>query len=181
MVKPFLQELASQMIAKGNMDKLTIVLPSKRSIVFLKHYLAQEIEQPVWLPRIYSIEDFITELSGLNTWDNLSLQFRLYDVFDTNRPEDNDDTFEQFLKWSQTVLYDFNEMDRYLVDPKRLLTNLRDIKELEQWSLNSAELTPFQEKYVTFFGYFYEWYEVFTQSLKADNLAYQGLATLHEA
>ena len=44
MVKPFLQELASQMIAKGNMEKLTIVLPSKRSIVFLKHYLAQEIE-----------------------------------------------------------------------------------------------------------------------------------------
>ena len=181
MVKPFLQELASQMIAKGNMEKLTIVLPSKRSIVFLKHYLAQEIEQPVWLPRIYSIEDFITELSGLNTLDNLSLQFRLYDVFDTNRPEDNDDTFEQFLKWSQTVLYDFNEMDRYLVDPKRLLTNLRDIKELEQWSLNSAELTPFQEKYVTFFGYLYEWYEVFTQSLKADNLAYQGLAYRHAA
>ena len=181
MVKPFLQELASQMIAKGNMEKLTIVLPSKRSIVFLKHYLAQEIEQPVWLPRIYSIEDFITELSGLNTLDNLSLQFRLYDVFDTNRPDDNDDTFEQFLKWSQTVLYDFNEMDRYLVDPKRLLTNLRDIKELEQWSLNSAELTPFQEKYVTFFGYLYEWYEVFTQSLKADNLAYQGLAYRHAA
>ena len=48
-------------------------------------------------------------------------------------------------------MYDFNEMDRYLVDPKALLTNLRDIKELEQWSLNSAELTPFQEKYVQFF------------------------------
>ena len=162
MVKPFLQEIAEQMLSKGNMEKLTLVLPSKRSIVFLKHYLAQELEVPVWLPRIYSIEDFITELSGLNTLDNLSLQFRLYEVFDANRPENNEDTFEQFLKWSQTVLYDFNELDRYLVDAKSLFTNLRDIKELEQWSLNSAELTPFQEKYVAFFGYLFKWYEAFT-------------------
>ena len=70
----------------------------------------------------------------------------------------------------------FNELDRYLVDAKSLFTNLRDIKELEQWSLNSAELTPFQEKYVAFFGYLFKWYEAFTQLLKEENLVYQGLA-----
>ena len=143
MVKPFLEHIAQKILDKGNTDRLTVVLPSKRSIVFLKHFLSKCISKPIWLPKIYSIEDFITELSGLQTIDNLSLQFRLYKIFDANRPDYNDDNFEQFLKWSQTILYDFNEMDRYLVDPKALLTNLRDIKELEQWSLNSAELTPF--------------------------------------
>lgn len=176
MVKPFLDDIASQILAHPQSDKLTIVLPSKRSIVFLKHYLAQHIDRPIWLPKIYAIEDFITELSGLHTLDNLSLQFRLYSIFDAHRPKDNEDTFEQFLKWSQTMLYDFNEIDRYMVDAQRLLTNLRDIKELEQWSLNSADLTPFQEKYVTFFGYLFDWYEQFRHSLLEENLAYQGLA-----
>ena len=176
MVKPFLEHIAQQILDKGNTDRLTVVLPSKRSIVFLKHYLSKYISKPIWLPKIYSIEDFITELSGLQTIDNLSLQFRLYEIFDANRPDNNDDNFEQFLKWSQTILYDFNEMDRYLVDSQALLTNLRDIKELEQWSLNSAELTPFQEKYVQFFAYLYDWYTAFKASLLKDNLAYQGLA-----
>jgi hypothetical protein len=176
-VNSFLEHIAKEILSnRKRMDGLTIVLPSKRSIVFLKHHLSQKIDEPIWLPKIYSIEDFITELSGLNTIDNLSLQFRLYEVFNTNRPTDNEDTFEQFLKWSQTILYDFNEMDRYMVDAKSLLTNLRDIKELEQWSLNSAELTAFQEKYVQFFAYLFEWYTAFTSSLLEDNLAYQGLA-----
>lgn len=177
MVGSFLEHIAKEILSnRKRMDGLTIVLPSKRSIVFLKHHLSQKIDEPIWLPKIYSIEDFITELSGLNTLDNLSLQFRLYEVFNTNRPPENDDTFEQFLKWSQTILYDFNEMDRYMVDAKALLTNLRDIKELELWSLNSAELTAFQEKYVQFFAYLFEWYTAFTSSLLEDNLAYQGLA-----
>jgi len=175
-VKPFLEHIAQKILDKGNTDRLTVVLPSKRSIVFLKHFLSKSISKPIWLPKIYSIEDFITELSGLQTIDNLSLQFRLYKIFDANRPDYNDDNFEQFLKWSQTILYDFNEMDRYLVDPKSLLTNLRDIKELEQWSLNSAKLTPFQEKYVQFFSFLYDWYKTFTASLLKENLAYQGLA-----
>jgi len=175
-VKPFLENITQQILDKRNTDRLTIVLPSKRSIVFLKHYLSKYISKPIWLPKIYSIEDFITDLSGLQTIDNLSLQFRLYEIFDANRPENNVDNFEQFLKWSQTVLYDFNEMDRYLVDPKTLLTNLRHIKELEQWSLNSAELTPFQEKYVQFFNYLYDWYTMLKAHLLKDNLAYHGLA-----
>ena len=176
MVTPFLEHIAQQILDKGNTDRLTVVLPSKRAIVFLKHFLSKYISGPIWLPKIYSIEDFITELSGLQTIDNLSLQFRLYKIFDAKRPDYNDDNFEQFLKWSQTILYDFNEMDRYLVDPKSLLTNLRDIKELEQWSLNSAELTPFQEKYIQFFSFLYDWYKSFRASLLKENLAYQGLA-----
>ena len=181
MVKPFLQHIATQILAQPRAENMTIVLPSKRSIVFLKHYLAQEIKTPMFLPSMYSIEDFITNLSGLNILDNLSLQFRLYNIFDAHRPPQNEDNFEQFLKWSQTILYDFNEIDRYMIDSKQLLTNLRNIKELEQWSLNSADLTSFQEKYVLFFEYLYDWYHLFSEALKQDHLAYQGLAYRHAA
>ena len=104
---PFLEYIAQQILVKGNTEKLTIVLPSKRSIVFLKHYLSKHISQPIWLPNIYSIEDFITELSGLQIIDNLSLQFRLFSIFDANRPEDNDDNFEQFLKPSVKFICHF--------------------------------------------------------------------------
>ena len=97
MVKPFLEHIAKQILDKGNTDRLTVVLPSKRSIVFLKHYLSKYISKPIWLPKIYSIEDFITELSGLQTIDNLSLQFRLYEIFDSNRPKNNEAGAEHVL------------------------------------------------------------------------------------
>ena len=75
MVNSFLEHIAKEILSnRKRMDGLTIVLPSKRSIVFLKHHLSQKIDEPIWLPKIYSIEDFITELSGLHTLDNLLLR-----------------------------------------------------------------------------------------------------------
>ena len=43
--------------------------------------MAQELEQPIWLPKLISIEDFIAEQSGLQLADNLSLQFKLFEVY----------------------------------------------------------------------------------------------------
>ena len=174
----FLANIAEQLIAQypKGMDKVAVVLPSRRAIVFLKHYLSLKIKQPIWLPKFYSIEDFIAELSGLKVLDNLSLQFRLYQVYLENTPKEDCDDLEHFLKWSQTLLYDFNEIDRYLVDAKKLLPNLTGLKEMEQWSLGEPDLTPFQEKYVRFFEHMYTWYDAFQSDLLNDGVAYQGLA-----
>lgn len=177
-MKPFLTDIAKRLLSEypKGMDQVAVVLPSRRAIVFLKHYLAQEIEDPIWLPTFYSIEDFIEALSGLKTLDNLSLQFQLYEVYKKHTPKEDLDDLGSFLKWSQTLLYDFNEIDRYLVDAERLLTNLTDLKEMEQWSLGAVDLSPFQEKYVRFFEHMYQWYISFKKKLLEQGFAYQGLA-----
>ena len=61
------------------------------------------------------------------------------------------------------LLHDFNEVDRSLVDAKSVFTNLKEVKELENWTLEdwsftSENLTDSQEQYVSFYNQFYNWY-----------------------
>ena len=79
-MKAFLEKISERLVKKfpDSMENIAIVLPSKRSIIFLKSYLSKRIDKPIFLPRFFSIEEFIEELSGYRVLDNLSLQFYLY-------------------------------------------------------------------------------------------------------
>lgn len=175
---PFLSKIADELVNDHSeeMENYTIVLPSKRAIVFFKHYLSQKITGPVWLPKIYSIEDFIFELSDLKSLDNLSLQFKLYEACSLNPLNEEQETLDSFLQWSQTLLYDFNEIDRNLVDAKSIFNGLSNIKSMDSWSVEPSELSDFQLQYLEFFDHFYSWYVSFQELLLKDGFAYQGLA-----
>ena len=58
------------------------------------------------------------------------------------------------------MLNDFNDIDRSLVDAKSVYSNLKSIKELEnwgdkEWSLSDGNLTYMQKEYVDFFNHMY--------------------------
>ena len=153
----FLEKIADRLLQKfpDNMENIAIVLPSKRAIVFFKHYLSQKIDKPIFLPEFFSIEEFTEKLSGLQVLDNISLQFRLFQTY-LKYPPKKKDTFDDFLKWSNVLLHDFNEIDRNLVDAQEIYTNLKDVKELENWSIedwsfSDGNLTDIQSDYVSFF------------------------------
>ena len=178
----FLDKIADRLLMKfpGNMDSIAVVLPSKRSVVFLKHYLSQKIKKPIFLPEFFSIEEFTEKLSGLQVLDNISLQFKLYQTY-LNNPPKKVESFDDFLKWSNVLLHDFNEIDRNLVDAKSIYTNLKNVKELESWSvedwsLSADNLTDMQTDYISFFEGMLNWYNDFNQTLLINNSAYQGLA-----
>lgn len=175
---PFLSKIADELVSvhSEKMENYTIVLPSKRAIVFFKHYLSQKIKGPVWLPKIYSIEDFIFELSDLKSLDNLSLQFKLYEACSLNPLNQEKESLDSFLQWSQTLLYDFNEIDRNLVDAKSIFNGLSNIKSMDSWSVDHSDLSEFQLQYLEFFDHFYSWYDSFQELLLKDGFAYQGLA-----
>tara|TARA_B100001758_G_C18416200_1_gene619946 strand:- start:1586 stop:4369 length:2784 start_codon:yes stop_codon:yes gene_type:complete len=179
---PFLDNIADRLLQKfpDNMHDVAIVLPSKRAVIFLKHYLSKKINKPVFLPDFFSIEEFTEKLSGLQVLDNISLQFRLFQTY-LRYPPKKKDTFDDFLKWSNVLLHDFNEIDRNLIDARSIYTNLKDVKELdnwslEDWSLSSSDLTHIQRDYLSFFEGMLDWYYDFRETLLADNLAFQGMA-----
>lgn len=179
---PFLKKIADRLLQKfpDSMENVSIVLPSKRAIVFFKYYLSKKIEKPIFLPEFFSIEEFTEKLSGLQVLDNISLQFRLYQTY-LKYPPKKKDTFDDFLKWSNVLLHDFNEIDRNLVDAQEIYTNLRDVKELEDWSVedwsfSNQTLTDIQTDYLSFFEGMLDWYYDFRKSLLDDNLAFQGMA-----
>jgi len=180
-MKPFLEKIADRLLRKfpTSMEGTAVVLPSKRAVVFLKHYLSHKIDKPIFLPEFYSIEEFIEHLSGLQVLDNISLQFRLYQTY-LKYPPQKTDSFDDFLKWSNVLLHDFNEIDRNLVDAKSIYLNLKDVKELERWSvddwsLSEEKLSVMQTDYISFFEGMLTWYDDFNLSLLEENLAYQGM------
>ncbi len=183
-MKPFLEEIADRLIKKfpKGMDKIAVVLPSKRAVVFLKNYLSKKISRPIFLPQFFSIEEFIESISDLKVIDNVSLQFFLYSSY-TSITSSKKETFNEFLNWGNTLLQDFNDIDTNMVDAKSLFTNIKNIKELENWELenwsfSNNNLTHKQREYIDFFTSLFSVYENFKKLLLKKKYSYQGLANL---
>ncbi|MDC3105385.1 hypothetical protein OA521_03520, partial [bacterium] len=181
-MKPFLEKIAERLIRKfpENMDSISVVLPSKRSVVFLKNYLSTKISKPIFLPMFFSIEEFIENISGLKVLDNVSLQFYLYQSY-LDSSQGKVDSFSEFLDWGNILLQDFNDIDTNMVDSKSLFTNITNIKELDnwelqQWSFSNKKLTDSQKNYIEFFASLHDIYKNFKKTLLSKNYAYQGLA-----
>ncbi|MCL6267340.1 PD-(D/E)XK nuclease family protein [Flagellimonas myxillae] len=165
-----LKDLHSKQV---NIPNCTFVLPSKRSGTFLKKHISKVLGKSVFGPRILSIEDFITKISGLSTASNVDLLLRLYGVYRQTIAQDPDD-FDTFLKWGQTLLQDFNEIDRYLIPPKDILSYMSAVKELNHWSLqnNTSELV---RNYLKFWNNLHGLYNAFSSQLLQERKGNQGL------
>tara|TARA_B100000902_G_C27317511_1_gene922278 strand:- start:1956 stop:4736 length:2781 start_codon:yes stop_codon:yes gene_type:complete len=179
---PFLEKIAKRLILKypKDMGKIAVVLPSKRSIIFLKKYLSENIKNPIFLPDFFTVEEFVESISGLKILDNISLKFYLYQTYLKSNIQKKD-TFFKFLSWSNILLKDFNEVDRSLVSAKDIFSNLKDMKELEgwdvnEWSFSSDSLTNTQINYMEFYDNIYNWYEDFNILLNQNNFSYEGMA-----
>ena len=61
-----------------NNPQLNIILPNKRSEVFLKNYLKEKSSKTIWLPEFYTTDEFIIKQSGLNNLDPILTYFELY-------------------------------------------------------------------------------------------------------
>ncbi len=159
-----------------DISELCIVLPNRRAGLFLKTHFSNKLKKTFWSPEIYATEDFVALLAEVEIADSTTLLFELFETVKLVGKREME-TFDEFSKWGQILLSDLNEIDRYLVDSKQLFGNLKDIKELEAWSLNSEEsLTDFQKQYLEFWKLLGEYYQDFSDRLLTKKLAYQGLA-----
>lgn len=171
-------ELVAQHIHKNysqQLDSLCVVLPNKRGGLYLKKHLANILNKPAWIPDIVSAEDFIEKISGLPTASELSITFSLYDAY-CSVTESNAVSFEQFLRWAPQVMQDFNEIDRYLINHQTVFENLREIKEIESWSLAEEKLSTMQENYLAFMKNLGKVYELMKETALQNKEVWQGLS-----
>ncbi|MES2513821.1 MAG: PD-(D/E)XK nuclease family protein [Bacteroidota bacterium] len=172
---PFLQYIANYIFEHhaNDTERLCIVLPNKRGALYLKQHLARAFQKTIWLPAIISAEELVAELSGLQQADSIDLICDLYAVY-VSVLKEKAEPFDTFAKWGTLMLQDFNEADRYLVDTHSLYQNLKEIKEIESWSLSAEKLTPTQQDYVDFMFQMGTIYTAFTEVLLQKKQAYQG-------
>ncbi|WP_276168757.1 PD-(D/E)XK nuclease family protein [Zobellia alginiliquefaciens] len=173
-MQSFLEEVVKEVWEKhSSHEHIVFVLPSKRAGTFLKNAIAKSADNTFFAPEIYSIETFIEQVSGLSYASNTQQLFVLYNTYLKETSQEKD-SFYSFSNWAQTLLQDFNEIDRYLVDAKKLFSNLAAIQELTHWSLQK-EKTKMMEDYLRFWNNLESLYTNFNSALLNMGLGHQGL------
>lgn len=171
----FLEETIQYLSKKhGPLSDLTIILPSKRAGGFLLNYLKQNALITSFAPKIISIETFIEKVSDLSIIDATSLLFKSYDSYVQLTSIEEKESFDSYCSWATTLLGDFNEIDRYLLETNSFFNYLGDIQDLNHWYLKD-EKTPLIEKYLAFWKSLQEFYEHLKNELLKENVGYQGL------
>jgi CRISPR/Cas system-associated exonuclease Cas4 (RecB family) len=176
-MKAFLQRLAEEIATRFSDDpgQLCVVLPNRRAGLYLKKYLANELKKTSWAPLTYSVEDFITTLSGFKIIDPAGLLFEFYHVYRNINGADAQD-FDVFADWAQALLKDFEEIDQYLADPEKIFTYLDAARALSVWNLNETPLTIQEKDYLKFYRSFLDYYRGLKARLEEKKLVYPGLA-----
>lgn len=171
----FLQEtLADIKSTFPDISEVTIILPSKRAGGFLMDDLKRESSKTQFAPIIYSIEEFIEELSNLSIIDNTELLFKSYQAYLNTTSINAKDDFETYSTWATTLLNDFNEIDRYLVEPEPFFSYLASIKTLERWGVKD-EKTELIDNYLRFWESLPSFYENIQSLLLKEYIGYQGM------
>jgi hypothetical protein len=188
----FLKLVARDIYEKfgGNLQQICIVFPNRRSILYFNKYIAQIIEKPVWAPKCLTISEYIQQFSNLRKADDLLLLFDLYKTYCKVR--NAIEPFDSFYFWGEIMLSDFDDIDKYMVDPQALFKNLASLKNInEQFSYLSDEQI---EAIKQFWGNFevsnqsihrqefsdlwtslYQIYTSFRENLLQQGIAYEGL------
>ena len=163
---PFTDRIATYILEeKLALQHLTVIVPSERMIGYLQRALFNADGQPKLSPKIITIDRWMQGMVDEPVVDKTRLLFRLYEIYRKNPVEHETGGFDTFLSWGQLLLSDFDEIDRYLVNPQQLFKNLRDVRELENWSFNREELTSGQQKFMEFWDKLGPYYEELTKEL----------------
>lgn len=171
----FIAEILQKLHSNGKtLSDLTFVLPSKRAGSFLRKEISKLYDQPVFSPQIFSIEELSEKISGLETIDTTTTLFEFYSVYSKATPKQEVEDLENFSSWAQTLIQDFNEIDRYLVPPGSIFNYLAEIQDLNHWYL-SPNKTELVENYLKFWHRLPEYYEELNLKLFRQGKGYQGM------
>ncbi|MBR5444131.1 MAG: PD-(D/E)XK nuclease family protein [Paludibacteraceae bacterium] len=173
----------------------TFVFPNHRAGLFFRKYLSQHIEQPLFAPRVMSINECFAELSDLQVADPLTLLLRLYDTYQQLRPDT--ETLDRFIYWGKMMLADFSEIDNHLVPHvEALFASVQDLHAIDerfayltdnqrralsrfwlefQTSNDHHPNAELHERFLHTWDVLYPLYVALRTNLLQDGLAYEGM------
>ncbi|PLX11023.1 MAG: hypothetical protein C0598_09190 [Marinilabiliales bacterium] len=171
----FLVKVAREISALSHEKRIktVIILPNKRSIIFLKKFLTQGKVNAFLLPEMYSIEDFMQNISGFTLADPLKLFFSLFHIY-KDIYGSNARSFSEFISWAPMIIRDFNDIDLYLAKAEEVLKHISEARAIKEWNLDGSELTEMQLEYIKFYQLLYPVYQKFHAKMLEEKMAYAG-------
>ena len=201
---PFLKQVADHYYNKGDVSGRCFVFPNRRSMAFFRKYLTEVVRDrgsaPVIEPRMVTVNDFFFKVSGMVQADRVTQLLCLYDCYKALNPKA--ESLDEFVFWGDVILADFNDVDKYFVDPSQLFANVSDYKQIQDtytyltdtqrkaiegfvshFSDLSGKLTvnldtenpDVKGRFLLIWNLLHRLYIAFNESLAAQGLAYEGM------
>jgi CRISPR/Cas system-associated exonuclease Cas4 (RecB family) len=188
----FLQQVATDLYSRygDKISDLCIVFPNRRSSLYFKKHLSELTNKPIWAPATTTINELMQEISGLNIADNIKLLFELYRIY--KQVKKTEESFDDFYFWGEMMLNDFDDIDKYLVNPEDLFKNLKSLKSIQDqfnylsdeqieaikqfWqSFDLEKQSAHQEDFISIWNILLEIYKLFNNKLQELGIAYEGM------
>ena len=155
---------------------------------------------PIIAPEMITVSELFNRESGLYPADKVSLLMELYDCYSSLNPRH--ETLDDFMFWGDVILSDFNDVDKYLADPRQVFMNISDLKDIQDdfsyltdaqrtaietfvshFSDRSGRLTVdlqsedpgVKERFLHIWNILYPLYELFNRTLRSKGMAYEGM------
>ncbi len=190
-MKGFLEEVARSLHGRygEGISECAVLFPSRRARLFFTEALSGIVGRPVWQPEWTTVDDLMSEISGLRTAERVRLITELYKIYSNYHKE----PFDKFYFWGDMLLTDFDTIDKYLVDARQLFRNITDLKELEAdisylterqmeiirhfWSTlePGADLTREKERFLEIWRTLGPIYREYREHLSQLGIAYNGM------
>lgn len=178
----FISKLAQHIQSRYDLKKqeLTVVFPNKRAAFYLRNAFKTSCDQTIWLPQMISIEEAITQWSGIALADTIDLLFELIDI-DAGLHVEQDSDLSVFGGQAAQMAKDFDEIDQYGIDAKKVFGFVADDKELQVWNVNGESRTKKEKEYLEFFKTLQLYYFQLRERLTRQRKGYYGMITRHLA
>lgn len=130
---PFLRQVAAHYHIRGGISSKCFIFPNRRSMIFFRRYLCERVAKdsgiPMVAPQMLTINDFFVKAADVSVTDRIRLLLCLYDCYRELNPKA--ESLDEFIFWGDVILGDFNDVDKYLIDPRQLFRNISDYKEIQ--------------------------------------------------
>ena len=176
-MQTFIAQVTSEIYQKhpDDLQHVAIIIPNRRAAVYIQKELGELIGQAYFSPKITTINEWVDENTPDQILSQTELLFIFYQVY-VNYEREQSDNFDEFLKWAKIILADFDEIDRYLVNPKDIFRDLKNIKDIDNWSFNAETLSEGQQQFLDLWEKLPKYYALLNEKLKTEQATYQGRA-----
>ena len=142
---PFLDQVARHYFAEGKVEDLCFVFPNRRAVAFFRKYLGECVARAgraMRVPELVTVDDFFQRLGEMKKTDQVHLLLELYDCYKPlyEAAGGKAEELDEFIFWGGVLLADFGDVDKFLVDPESLFSNIADLRAMQDdFSYLSAE------------------------------------------
>ncbi|MFI5204873.1 MAG: PD-(D/E)XK nuclease family protein, partial [Flavobacteriales bacterium] len=161
--------------AGGDFSNVTLVLPSKRPYAFFRKEFSTRFKTPHLLPEFTTMHEWMQAACAYRIIGKDESVLMFYQYYKETERE-SAQPFDKFYSWATGVLNDFNETDKYLVNPQQLFVNLQHIKDIENWSFDTEQLSAGQEEFKSLWDKLPQYYTGYKEFLISKGLCTDGFA-----